>query len=150
MDDLYAINVAKSEFRECFNLADTSRLLAIADPDLVNFSDGQPSEFGESGLAALKGRLANLFQRFTAKLLVIVIEIRFQGDVAYDYGWHDLTLTPKDGGESIRRRYRYVDIWRRNKKGNWKLWMYMDKQDVADPFRLDQIPSVGAQVHGSF
>lgn len=150
MDDFFAINAAKTEFRECFNLGDASRVLAIADPDLVSFSDGQPSEFGATGLEALKTRLTNLFERFTAKLSVIVIEIRFQGDVAYDYGWHDLTLTPKDGGESIRRRYRYVDIWRRNKKGNWKLWMYMDNQDVADPFRPDQIPSVGAQVHGSF
>jgi len=150
MDDLFAINTAKTEFRECFNLGDASRVLAIADPDLVSFSDGQPSEFGASGLEALKTRLTGLFERFTAKLSVIVIEIRLQGDVAYDYGWHDLTLTPKDGGESIRRRHRYVDIWRRNKEGNWKLWMYMDNQDIADPFRPDQVPSVGAQVHGSF
>jgi ketosteroid isomerase-like protein len=150
MDDLFAINTAKTEFRECFNLGDASRVLAIADPDLVNFSDGQPSEFGASGLEALKTRLTDLFERFTAKLSVIVIEIRLQGDVAYDYGWHDLTLTPKDGGESIRGRHRYVDIWRRNKEGNWKLWMYMDNQDIADPFRPDQVPSVGAQVHGSF
>jgi ketosteroid isomerase-like protein len=150
MDDLFAINTAKTEFRECFNLGDASRVLAIADPDLVSFSDGQPSEFGASGLEALKTRLTDLFERFTAKLSVIVIEIRLQGDVAYDYGWHDLTLTPKDGAESIRRRHRYVDIWRRNKEGNWKLWMYMDNQDIADPFRPDQVPSVGAQVHGSF
>ena len=148
MDDLYAVNAAKSEFREGLNRGDTSRVLAIADPDLVNFSDGQPSEFGESGLDALKSRLANLFERFTVKLVVIVIEIRLQGDVAYDYGWHDLTLTPKDGGEPIHRRDRYVDIWRRNKDGNWKLWMYMDNQDIADPFRPEQIPSVGAGVHG--
>jgi ketosteroid isomerase-like protein len=150
MDDLFAINTAKTEFRECFNLGDVSRVLAIADPDLVSFSDGQPSELGASGLEALKTRLTDLFERFTAKLSVIVIEIRLQGDLAYDYGWHDLTLTPKDGGESIRRRHRYVDIWRRNKEGNWKLWMYMDNQDIADPFRPDQVPSVGAQVHGSF
>lgn len=152
MDDLYAINVAKSEFRECFNLANTSRMLAIADPDLVNFSDGQPSEFGWSGLDAFTARLANLFERFTAKLSVIVMEIRLQGDVAYDCGWHDLTLTPKDGGQAIRRRDRYVDIWRRNKEGKWKLWMYMDNQDVADPFRpeSEQTPSAGVQVHERF
>ena len=150
MDNLFAINAAKTEFREGFNLGDASRVLAIADPDLVSFSDGQPSEFCASGLQALKTRLTNLFERFTAELSVIVIEIRLQGDVAYDYGWHDLTLTPKDGGESIRRRYRYVDVWRRNKEGSWKLWMYMDNQDVADPFRPDQISSLGAQVHGSF
>jgi ketosteroid isomerase-like protein len=60
MDDLYAINAAKTEFREGFNMADASRILAIADPDLVNFSDGQPSEFGETGLDALKTRQAAL------------------------------------------------------------------------------------------
>jgi ketosteroid isomerase-like protein len=150
MDDLYAINAAKSEFREGYNLGDVSRVLAIAGADLVSFSDGQPSEFGESGLDALKTRLTNLFERFTAKLVVIVIEIRLQGDIAYDYGWHDLTLTPKDGAEPIRRRDRYVDIWRRNKEGNWKLWMYMDNQDIGDPLRPEQIPSARAQVHGSF
>src|SRR5258708_19044826 len=125
MDDLYAINTAKTEFRESFNLADVSRILAIADPDLVNFSDGQPCEFGESGLDALKNRLANLFERFTAKLSAIVIEIRLQGDIAYDYGWHELTLTPKDGGRPIRPRDRYVDIWRRDKEANSKLWLYI-------------------------
>jgi len=133
MDELYAINAAKTEFRDCFNFADVSKLLAIADPELVNFPDGQPSEFREGGLDALKVRLEILFDRFTAKLAVIVIEIRLAGDVAYDYGWHDLTLTPKDGGNPVRRRYRYVDIWRR-KDGSWKLWMYIDNQDVADPF----------------
>jgi ketosteroid isomerase-like protein len=144
MDDRYAINSAKSEFRDCFNFSDASRLLAIADPDLVNFSDGQPSEFGTSGLDALKTRLENLFERFTVKLVVIVIEIRLQSNLAYDYGWHELTLTPKDGGQPIRRRERYVDIWRKNNEGNWKLWMYMDNQDVADPFRPEQTLPRGA------
>lgn len=150
MDDSYAINAAKTEFREGFNCGDTSRIMAIVDPDLVEFSDGQPSQFAGSGSDALKSRLTNLFERFTAKLGVIVIEIRLQGDLAYDYGWHDLTLTPKDCSEPIRRRDRYVDIWRRNKEGNCKLWKYMDNQDVADSFRPDQTTSAGAQTHGSF
>jgi ketosteroid isomerase-like protein len=138
MDDLYTINVAKSEFRDSFNFSDVAKLLAIADPDLVNFSDGQPCEFGGSGLEALKTRMEDLFARFTAKLEVIVMEIRLQGDVAYDYGWHDWTLTPKAGGHPAHRRDRYVDIWRKNKEGEWKLWMYMDNRDVADPFRPEQ------------
>jgi ketosteroid isomerase-like protein len=132
MDDMYAINAAKTEFRECFNLGDISKLLAIADPDLVSFTDGAPSEFGESGLNVLKTRLANLFERFTIKLVIIVVEIRLQGDIAYEYGWHNFTLTPKHGGEAKHRRDRYVDIWRKNKEGKWKLWMYIDNQDVVD------------------
>ena len=150
MDDLFAINAAKTEFRECVNLGDVSRVLAIADPDLINFSDGQPSEFGASGLEALNTRLTKLFERFAAKLAVTVIEIRLQGDIAYDYGWHDLTLTPKDGSQPIHRRDRYVDIWRRDKEGKWKLWMYMDNQDVADTFRPEEISVVAARAQGSF
>jgi ketosteroid isomerase-like protein len=149
VDDLFAINVAKTEFREGYNLGDAGLILAIADPDLVSFSDGQPSEFGKSGLDALKNRLENLFAHFMAKLVVIVNEIRVRSDVAYDFGWHDLTLTPKDGGEPVHRRYRYVDIWRRNKDGEWKLWMYMDNADVADPFRHEEQPSGKAKGQGS-
>ncbi len=144
MDDLYAINVAKSEIRDCFNFSDVSRLLAIADSDLVNFSHGQPCEFGLGGLDHLRERLEKLFEHFTAKLDVIVMEIRVQGDVAYDYGWQDLTLTPKAHGQSTHLRTRYVDIWRRNKNGDWRLWMYMDNPDVADPFSPEQTSPVGA------
>ncbi len=96
MDNLYAINVAKTEFREGFNLGDVARILATADPDLVNFSSEQPSGFGKSGLDDLAIRLQNLFEQFAVKLAVIVVEIRIQGDVAYDYGWHDLTLTAQE------------------------------------------------------
>lgn len=134
MDDLYAINEAKTEYRDAFNLGDVQRILALADPELVGFCDGQPSEFCNGELDALEIRLRSLFERFIAKLAVIVVEIRIKGDVAYDYGWHDLTLTPKHGGKPIHRRERYVDIWRRNQEGSWKLWMYMDNQDVADTF----------------
>ena len=149
MDDLYAVNVAKTEFREGFNLGDAARILAIADPQLVSFSDGQPSEFGESGLEALEIRLKNLFERFTASLAVIVNEVRIEGDVAYDYGLHDLTLTPKDGGQPINRRNRYVDIWRRNKEDRWKLWMYIDNRDVPDSFRAREIRSANHEVTGA-
>jgi len=103
----------------------------------------------QGGLDALKARLEILFERFTAKLVVIVIEIRLQGDVAYDYGWHELTLTPKGGGQATHRRDRYVDIWWRNKEGKWKLRMYMDNQDVADPFQAEHTLGLGAQSYGT-
>jgi ketosteroid isomerase-like protein len=149
MDDLHAINAAKSEFRDAFNLGDTDRLLAITDPDFVGFADGQPSEFGESGLVALKARLEDLFEHFAAKLAVIIVEIRRKGDVAYEYGWHDLTLAPKDSRPSVRRRDRYVDVWRKNKEGCWKLWMYIDNRDVADPFCPGKSPTEQHETTGA-
>ena len=140
MDDLYAINAAKTEFREAFNQGDPRGIIAIAHPDLINFSDGQPSEFGETGLQSFKRRLEKLFADYTAQLSVIVIEIRMQSDVAQCYGWHGLTLTPRRGGEPIHRRSRYVDIWRKNTALEWKLWIYVDNADVADPFVPEDVP----------
>ncbi len=145
MDDLRSINCAKTEFRECFNLGDPLRLLAIADPDLISFPDGQQSEFRRSGLEALKIRLERLFQRYRADLAVIVIEIRVHGDIAYDYGWHVLKLTPKDGGQPIQRKDRYLDVWHRSKEGEWKLCMYMDNLDVPDSCQTEQISSQRAK-----
>jgi ketosteroid isomerase-like protein len=139
MDDLLAINTAKSKFRDAFNDGNADGVLAIADPDLVSFADGQPSEFGKPGLDALKTRLHNLFSRYAAKLVVIEMEIRVEGSVAHAYGWHELTLTPKDGGAPFYRRNRYLDVWRKNNEGTWKLLMYVDNQDIPDPFRPESI-----------
>jgi ketosteroid isomerase-like protein len=135
MNDLFAINTAKSEYRDAFNFGDVNRIRAIADPDIVVFQDGEPSAFGMDGLDELSDRLKNLFERFTAKLAVIVMEIRLDGNSAHAYGWHDLKLTPKDGGGTIQRRSRYMDVWRKNKQGNWKLLLHIDNRDVPDPFQ---------------
>ncbi len=128
---LYAINKAKTEYREAFNKGEPSRILKIADPEVVNFSEGQPSG---RGLESLKQHLDNFFALYTAELTVIIAEIRVGSDIAHDYGWNELTLTPKAGGEAIYRRYRYVDVWRKNHEGQWKLWMYIDNADVKNPF----------------
>ena len=63
-------------------------------------------------------------------LLPIVIEIRIQDNVAYDYGWHVWKKASRDGSPQVTVKNRYVDIWRKNEKGEWKLWMYMNNTDV--------------------
>ena len=130
MDDTYAINVAKTEFREAFHTADPDRMISLLDPGFVDFSDGRTCAFGQGAADELKKHLAALFREYTVHLAPIIIEIRLVGDLAYDYGWHNFTLTPKQGGASIERHERYVDIWKKNAEGQWKLWMYMDNRDV--------------------
>jgi ketosteroid isomerase-like protein len=132
MDDLYAINVLKTEIREAYNTGNPERLLAVLDEDLIHFADTRQSGYGESGREALKEHLSGLFARYDAQLVPIVIEIKLLNDVALEYGWHELTLTPKHGGNPVCTRTRYLDVWKRNKAGEWKLAMYMDNADVPD------------------
>jgi uncharacterized protein (TIGR02246 family) len=132
MDDRYAINVLKTEIREAYNTGNPERLLALLDNDFIHFSDTRKSGYGESGRQALRQYLTELFARYNARLVPIVIEIKLLGDVAVEYGWHELTLTPKDGGDAVEMRTRYLDVWRKDNTGNWKLAMFMDNADVPD------------------
>jgi ketosteroid isomerase-like protein len=132
MDDAYAINVAKTEFREAYNTGDVNRLLAILDDDAIDYSDGRQSGYGEAGRKMLRSHLQDHFMRYEVNMAPIIIEIRVMGDTAVDYGWHLLTLTPKNGGSPTTRKMRYIDIWKKDKSGNWKLAMYMDNADIPD------------------
>ena len=60
MDDLYAINVAKTEIREAYNTGDIERLLAVLDSSLIDYSDGRRSGYGEDGKRALRSLISLL------------------------------------------------------------------------------------------
>jgi ketosteroid isomerase-like protein len=139
MDDVFAINVAKTEFREAYNTGDVERLLAVLDHDLVDYSNGRRSGFRDGAKKALRAHLQELFAKYNARLVPIVIEVRVMGDVAVDYGWHELTLTAKSGGEPVRSRTRYFDLWKKDNAGKWKLSMFIDNADVPD--RVESAPA---------
>jgi ketosteroid isomerase-like protein len=125
MDDLYAINSGKTEFREAFNMSDPERLIALLDPAFVYMPDGVPTVNGSGGAAdAIRARFREL-TTYYVQLIPIIIEIRIQGSVAWDYGWQTWRKTPRDGGSEVTVKDRYVNVWRKNERGEWKLWMYM-------------------------
>jgi ketosteroid isomerase-like protein len=130
MDDLYAINSAETEFREAFNTGDPERLIALLDPAFVYMPDGVPAANGADAADAIRAQFRELTARYNVQLLPIIIEIRIQDSVAWDYGWHTWKKTPRDGGSQVTVKNRYVDIWRKNEKGEWKLWMYMNNTEV--------------------
>jgi hypothetical protein len=69
MDDVYTINVAKTEFREAYNTGDTERLSALLDSSLTDLSNGRCSGYGEGGKAALRSYLRDLFAKFDARMV---------------------------------------------------------------------------------
>jgi ketosteroid isomerase-like protein len=133
MDDTYRINVAKTEFREAYNRGDVGQLLSVFEEEgFTDLSEGGPSHFGESAREGVRERSTELFAAYSVKLTVIIIEIVVRGDTAYDYGWHEFTLTPKNGGETRRKRHRYFEVWKKDSSGDWKISLFINNADVRE------------------
>jgi len=132
MDDVYAINVAKSNYREGFNTADVERVLSVFAPEFTDMSDSRPTRYRADAAVKLRRFLIELFAEYDAKLNVIINAISVFGDNAFDYGWHELTLTPRNGGEPVCRRTRYCELWSKRPNGDWRISRFMDNPDVPD------------------
>ena len=133
MDDIYKINIAKTEFREGYNTGDVDRLLAVfAGEGFTSMLEGGPSQFGGRARSSLRKETAELFDGYSVQMSVIIIDIVVQGDTGYDYGWHEFTLKPKNGGEPIRKRQRYFELWSKDSSGDWKIAFHINNQDVRE------------------
>ena len=133
MDDIYKINVAKTEFREAYNTGDVDRLLAVFSGEgFTSMFEGGPSQFGGGARSSLRKEAAELFDEYSVQMSVIIIDIVVRGDTAYDYGWHEFTLMPKDGGEPIRKRLRYFELWSKDSSGDWKIAFHINNHDVRE------------------
>jgi ketosteroid isomerase-like protein len=135
-DDEYAISVAKTEYREAYNTGDITRLLNVFSDSFSNMSEGEPSFYGAEGKEALRSQAEKLFREYRANIEVVVIAVNVLGDVAYDCGWHRLTLIPKAGGNTEVVRYRYCEIWRKQATGEWKIVFFISNKD-HEPAMLD-------------
>jgi ketosteroid isomerase-like protein len=94
-------------------------------------SSGKPSFFGADAKSVFRMRMTNLFAQHQATLIVTIVAIRVFAGAAFDYGWHSLTLTPREGGESTTTRKRYFETWQKTSSGEWKINLYIDNVDVA-------------------
>lgn len=133
MDDTYRINVAKTEFREAYNRGDVGQLLSVfAEEGFTDMSESGPTRYAETAREGLREYAGELFADFAVGLAVIIWDIVVLGDTAYDFGWHEFTLRPKNGGETIRKRHRYFELWKKNSAGDWKISLIINNADVRE------------------
>lgn len=98
MDDTYAINHAKSRFREGFNRADEEMVLSTYDCAFADISLGLPSFFDSDAKVVLRVRLRRLFRDYTAQMAVIIIDIVLNGDKALDFRKYEHGISRRGSG----------------------------------------------------
>jgi len=133
MDDIYLINAAKSEFREAYDTGDVDRLLSAFNTNgFTDMSEAGPTKYGFEAIVALRDQVGRLFAKYSVKIIPIINRIVVTGNTAYEYGWHEFTFTPKNGGETIRKRQRYFELWNKDAEGKWTISFYINNADVSE------------------
>ena len=128
-DDEYAICQAKTTYREAMNNGNVELLLSVFANKFTNMSEGQPSWFGGEAPQALRITASKLFSEYNIRLGVIMARVVIDGDSAFDYGWHQFELTPRQDGLARNLRYRYFERWARQPDGAWKITFLMTNHD---------------------
>lgn len=142
MDDVYAINLAKSNFRDGFNEGDAERVLSIYDDAFADMSFGMPSFYYSDAKDVFRARLTRLFEDYTASMNVIIIDVVLNGDRALDWGWHVLDLTSKTDGAVHQVRTRYFETWRRDAVRGWLVTSFIDNLDQKPKMPEDLIQEI--------
>ena len=130
MDDAYAIRLAKTKLRDAYAKGSVKAVLSVFGDGFSDMSSGRASFYGVEARSVLKHRLTRLFARYNAQLTVTIISIGVQGPLAFDWGWHKLTLTPKSGGWARTTRTRYMEIWTKGADEKWRIAIFLDNVDV--------------------
>jgi ketosteroid isomerase-like protein len=141
MDDIYAINAAKTELREGYNTADVDRILSAFADAFTDMSDNLPSFHRSSGPSAktvLRARLEKLFREYTVELAPVAMEFKVAGELAVEHGWHHMKLFPKLGGAAELRRTRYVEVWSRDPQLGWRIVLFIDNRD-QEPKLMEEV-----------
>jgi ketosteroid isomerase-like protein len=133
VNDVYQINLAKTSFREAYAAADVDQLLSVFAPEgFTDMSEGLASKYGEEARTTLRQRAEKLFAEYSVRLNCIIIDISIMGGTAFDFGWHEWILTPKNGGPPVHMRHRYFELWSKDTSAGWKITLFVNNLDVRE------------------
>lgn len=123
--DKDAIRAVFENWRRAVNAGDADAFLAAFRDDAM-FIDMAP------GMVPMVGResFQPFFRDFFATFNLAWTDCQSQeivvvGDLAFHRYTGVFTVTPKQGGEATRDDRRYLDLFRRDTDGRWRVWQHI-------------------------
>ena len=129
MTDEAEIRQAVEEFVVAYNAGNLDGMTNIFADDLVDMSAGDPTRTGEAAKRQFLSRVSKTHSNFNPTLTIHIDELRVAGEWAFQRGSLSVSLVPKGGGPISFIKQRYLEIWRRNLQGKWKIAIEMDNSN---------------------
>ena len=130
MDDVYAIHLAKTQYEAAFNTGDVAGLMVVLSDNFLDLGFLRTTQGGEEARQGIRAQIEQLLAGFRVGLSVTPWFVQLAGDLAYVVGMEVWTLTPKSGEPATRKESRYLEVWRRETDGQWRLNAFMDNPNL--------------------
>ncbi len=124
--DKQAIETAINDFIIAYNAGDVPRLMQVYSDNYVEMSEGDPTMSGVEGKRKTAERIGGVLAQHRGYLEVFTEEIEMAGDLAYDRGTLCVTLTHKTTGKVFSFERRFLEVWRKESDGAWRVIRVMD------------------------
>lgn len=116
-EDVRKIKEVSAARAEAFNRSDAKKIATYFTEDAVLMAPGQPAD---TGRVAVVEYYQSIFDAYEPELSSHYVNVEVFGNRAYGRGIAEVTLTPKDGGESITSTSKYINILEKQSDGTWK------------------------------
>lgn len=117
-------------WEDAANTAQVERLVEIYAPDAVILPPGGPVIEGSETIREL---FRQEFDRFDTKLAFTTQAIEVDGDMAFRRGRYVWRGTPRLSGQPVETTNKFLEVWRRQPDGSWRIAVDMWNPSEAVP-----------------
>ena len=117
MSERDAIEKVRGDYEAACNEGDLKAWLATLTDDAMVLA---PDSSVLSG-SEIESWAANNFRTFEVVLKMENDEVEIINDWAFMRGSYTMSLTPKEAGDTLEEKGKYLDLLRRQRDGTWKL-----------------------------
>lgn len=116
--DIEAVLQQQSRFNEAFISADAEAAIALADEAVTDMAPGMPAAAGK---AAFAERMRTILGQYGGESKYEVRQTDASGDLAVVRSVFEGAWIPKDGSPRIDLGGNWLQVWKRQPDGGWKL-----------------------------
>jgi uncharacterized protein (TIGR02246 family) len=125
-EDRSAILELEERYAAATNASDVDEIDDILADDAMLMMPDRPAVSGRDAIVAHQ---REFFRSIKASIKSVVAEIELLDSIVYVRGAFNYAMAPKMGGEAVKMRGKYINLYKRDEMKQWRLWRSINNID---------------------
>jgi uncharacterized protein (TIGR02246 family) len=125
-EDRSAILELEERYAAATNSSDVDEFDDILADDAMLMMPDRPAVSGRDTIVAHQ---REFFRSIKASIKSVVAEIELLDSIVYVRGAFNYAMAPKMGGEAVKMRGKYINLYKRDEMKQWRLWRSINNID---------------------